>query len=131
MVINRAKEVCEYCLLPQALSFLVFEVEHVISEKHNGRTTKSNLALACPICNRFKGSDLGSLDPKTGKLTPFFNPRNQRWSEHFKLENGKIIPLSPEGRVTVLIFHFNNYERVIERLRIKIDRGRRLPASTF
>ncbi len=33
-----------------------------------------NLALACPYCNRYKGTDLGSLDPETGQLTPFFNP---------------------------------------------------------
>jgi 5-methylcytosine-specific restriction endonuclease McrA len=65
-------------------------MEHVIAEKHGGTTTADNLALACPYCNRAKGSDLGSLDPETGQLTPFFNPRIDVWQEHFLLEDGYI-----------------------------------------
>ncbi len=34
-----------------------------------------NLALACLRCNRHKGPNVGSFDPLTGQLTPFFNPR--------------------------------------------------------
>lgn len=73
-VTERAGSRCEYCLYPQAAALLAFEFEHVVSEKHGGATTADNLALACPYCNRFKGTDLGSLDPETGQLTPFFNP---------------------------------------------------------
>jgi len=72
-VIERAESKCEYCLFPQSLSFLAFEMEHIIAEKH-GATTAENLALDRPYCNRAKGTDLGSLDPETGQLTPFFNP---------------------------------------------------------
>ena len=97
VVRERADGRCEYCLYPQAMSFLVFEVEHIIAEKHGGTTTADNLALACPYCNRFKGTDLGSLDPETGQLTPFFNPRTQRWAEHFRLDGARIVPLTPEG----------------------------------
>src|SRR5262245_35673880 len=46
----------------------------------------SNLALACFDCNRYKGSDLASLDPETGSLTPLFNPRLDDWSTHFETE---------------------------------------------
>jgi hypothetical protein len=84
-VIKRADGRCEYCLYPQAASFLAFEIEHISAEKHGGKTVLENLALACPYCNRysnrFKGTDLGSLDPESGLLIPFFNPRS----------NGKII----------------------------------------
>ena len=58
----------------------------VSTKKHSGDTTFENLALACPFCNRAKGSDLESIDPDTGQLTPFFNPRIQDWGDHFRLD---------------------------------------------
>jgi hypothetical protein len=122
-VIQRAGKRCEYCLYPQDLSFLAFEVEHIISEKHGGGTTESNLALACPYCNRYKGSDLGSIDPETGLLTPFFNPRTQDWPDHFRLNDPRIIPLTAEGRVTVAILRLNHPDRLQERQWL-IDAGR-------
>jgi hypothetical protein len=100
------------------MSFLAFEVEHIIAEKHGGATTADNLALACPYCNRFKGTDLGSLDPETGRLTPFFNPRTQRWDDHFRLDAARIVPLSPKGRVTVAILQLNHPDRIMERQRL-------------
>ena len=63
LVVARAGARCKYCRFPQAASFFTFEIEHIIAEKHGGATVQSNLALACPFCNRFKGTDLGSLDP--------------------------------------------------------------------
>ncbi|SRR5579885_623079 len=115
LVRERAAERCEYCRYPQAMALLTFEVEHVVAEKHNGATASDNLALACPYCNRFKGTDLGSLDPETGQLTPFYNPRTQRWADHFRLEGVRISPLTPEGRVTVAIFQMNHEDRIAER----------------
>jgi HNH endonuclease len=115
IVTERAQEQCEYCLFPQSLSLFVFEMEHIIAEKHDGITESENLALSCPACNRFKGSDLGSIDPETKQLTPFFHPRLQQWSEHFQLNGGMIIPLTPAGRVTAKILQFNLDERILER----------------
>jgi len=118
IVRERAGGRCEYCLYPQDMSFLAFEVEHIIAEKHGGTTTADNLALACPYCNRFKGTDLGSLDPETGQLIPFFNPRTQRWVEHFRLDGAQIISLTPEGRVPVATFRLNHPDRILERQRL-------------
>jgi hypothetical protein len=97
------------------VTFLAFEMEHIIAEKHGGTTTLDNLALACPYCNRAKGTDLGSIDPETNRLTPFFNPRTQTWQDHFTLSGAAIIPQTPEGRVTVLILQFNHPNRIQER----------------
>ena len=121
-VIARANERCEYCLTPQLFSFLAFEMEHIIAEKHGGDSSLDNLALACPHCNRAKGSDLGSLDPLTGILTPFFNPREQEWSDHFVFIGRVIEPLSAHGRVTTKIFQFNHPDRLAERFWVDIDR---------
>lgn len=114
-VIERANSRCEYCRFPQGITLLAFEMEHIISEKHGGTTTLENLALACPYCNRAKGTDLGSIDPETNQLTPFFNPRTQTWQDHFTLSDATIIPQTAEGRVTVLILQFNHPDRVQER----------------
>ncbi len=105
----------EYCLYPQAFAFLAFEVEHIIAEKHGGATAVDSLALACPYCNRFKGSDPGSFDPETGHLVPFYHLRRQQWEHHFRLEGAWIVPLTPEGRVTIAILQLNNHDRVLER----------------
>jgi hypothetical protein len=123
MVIERAAGRCEYCRYPQEMAFLAFEVEHIVAEKHGGPTTPDNLALACPYCNRFKGTDLGSLDPETGQLTPFYNPRTQQWAEHFQLDGAQILPLTPAGRVTVTILRLNHSDRIQERVRL-IEAGK-------
>jgi 5-methylcytosine-specific restriction endonuclease McrA len=54
----RSKELCEYCRLPQWAYPWTFQVDHIIAEQHLGKTQMSNLALACPRCNRRKGPNL-------------------------------------------------------------------------
>ena len=111
-VTERAGECCEYCLLPQEFSLYSHEVDHIIAEKHRGRTVVENLCLACLECNRAKGSDFGSFDPETGAIILLYNPRQQRWSEHFLLEGARIVRLSPEGRVTAFVLKLNDEIRV-------------------
>jgi len=111
-VIERARECCEYCLLPQAVSLYTHEVDHIIAEKHRGETVLENLCLACLECNRAKGSDFGSFDPETGEITLLYNPRQQSWEEHFRLDGARIVPLSPEGRVTAFVLKLNDEIRV-------------------
>ena len=115
LVAARANHRCEYCLIHEADTFFGCEVDHIISRKHGGATTTDNLAYACQICNRRKGSDLGSLAQGTGKLVSFFNPRTDRWAEHFALTGALIKPLTDIGEVTARIFEFNLEERVLER----------------
>ena len=35
-VIERANELCEYCLIPQSFSFSTHEIDHIIAQKHGG-----------------------------------------------------------------------------------------------
>ena len=114
-VIQRADNRCEYCLTPHSASLFTFEMEHIRSEKHGGLSELDNLALACPFCNRAKGSDLGSFDSVTGTLVLFYNPRLQDWFDHFALSGAEIVPLTAEGRVTVANLQFNQLERLTER----------------
>lgn len=118
LVFERAEGRCEYCLLPQAVAAYKHEADHVIPRQHDGQTTADNLALACSRCNRYKGYNVGSFDPESGDLVPFFNPRTQVWSTHFRLEGAFILPLTPAGRVTVKMLRFNEPDRVEERERL-------------
>lgn len=114
-VSKRANHCCEYCLLPQSVAIHKHEPDHVVPLQHGGETEEQNLALACMRCNRYKGTNVGSFDPETDKLVPFFDPRKHNWSEHFKLISGFIRPLTPEARVTVKILRLNDEKRVRER----------------
>lgn len=115
LVCNRANHACEYCLIPEIAVLVSHEIDHVIAEKHGGKTEESNLALACTICNKYKGSDLASIDPINGEIVILYQPRRDRWSDHFKLEKGEIIPLTAIARVTVRLLQMNRLERIEER----------------
>jgi hypothetical protein len=114
-VITRARESCEYCLVHADYAMLVHEVDHIIAQKHGGASTIRNLAYACAQCNRFKGSDLSSLDPKTGELVSLFNPRIHTWWEHFELDGPRIMPLYASGRATDRLLQLNQVDRLLLR----------------
>ena len=119
---ERAQGRCEYCRIHEVDMFYPHEADHVIAEKHGGPTSLENLAWACLYCNRFKGSDLASLDPLSNKIVHLFNPREQRWNRHFRLNGGLIEGMTTSGRATAALLHFNDAERVAQRLGL-IDIG--------
>jgi len=80
----RAAGLCEYCRISERFTLAEHEIDHVIAVKHGGQTIAENLALCCAVCNRFKGSDIASIDPETGQLTPLFNPRVDHWDDHYQ-----------------------------------------------
>jgi len=114
-VVERAGKRCEYCLIHEDDVVAAHQIDHVIAEKHGGATDPDNLAFSCMLCNLRKVSDLSSVDPAYGEITPLFIPRSQVWSEHFRLEGLRIVGLTPEARATVELLQLNSYERLSER----------------
>ncbi len=114
-VYERAGGQCEYCLMPQVAVFVPHEIDHIVARKHGGQTESDNLALACSMCNKRKGSDLTSIDPDSGEITPLYHPRHHRWLDHFRLDQSHIIPETPIGRATAALLQFNQAERIAER----------------
>ena len=115
LVQQRADRRCEFCLMPETGAFLPHEIDHVIAEKHGGETSEQNLAWTCAVCNKRKGSDLTSIDPHSGEIVALFHPRQDYWSDHFKLAGAAIEPLTPTGRFTVRLLQLNHPDRVEER----------------
>jgi HNH endonuclease len=114
-VVARAEEICEYCLIAEDDTFFGCEADHIVSEKHGGPTEVENLSYACVSCNQAKGSDIGSIDWETQEYTRFFNPRTDRWADHFELVGNRIEGFTPIGHVTARILRFNTAERRLER----------------
>lgn len=123
LVVARAEDLCEYCLIAEEDMFYGGETDHIISEKHGGSTDADNLAYACVFCNQGKGSDVGSIHWETKGFVRFFNPRTDAWADHFELVGSRVEGLTPIGVVTARILAFNGGERVLERKTLQ-DMGR-------
>lgn len=117
LISARADHLCEYCLIHSDDTFFGCEIDHIVSEKHGGPTREDNLAYACLVCNRNKGSDIASIVPGTDERVRFFNPRTERWRDHFHLDSDgfTILALTAIGEATSRILGFNAGERLLER----------------
>lgn len=119
----RANGHCEYCKDGTEDRLVSFHVDHIIAEKHHGKTEESNLALACASCDSHKGSNISSIDQETGEKTELFNPRTDNWSDHFKVKGNKIEGLTPKGRATADVLEFNSPKRMSAREEIQPSEG--------
>jgi hypothetical protein len=113
LVAERARWRCEYCLSPSDFSTQPFEADHIVPVSKGGATVAENLALSCG-CNRYKGSRTHARDPQTGRVVPLFNPRRQRWPQHFEWSKDfrLVVGRTATGRATVAALHLNRAELV-------------------
>ncbi len=54
--------------MPEIAVFVSHEIDRAIGEKHGRQTDENNWALACTICNKYKGSDLASIEPSNEEM---------------------------------------------------------------
>jgi hypothetical protein len=88
LVWQRVGGLCEYCLMPQEYDIAVFEIDHIISQKHDGPTAAGNPALSCFYCNSFKG--------------------RHSWTRHFRWQGAYLIGRTSIGRVTIAVLKIND-----------------------
>ncbi len=120
LVRERAQGRCEYCGKPEEDEIYPHHVEHIIARKHGGPTIADNLAWACIRCNMAKGTDIATIEEESGALTRLFDPRVQRWEEHFLLEASMhIIGLTVVGRATVALLNLNEPDEVEARRQLR------------
>lgn len=109
IIIERAKECCEYCRSQARFALQSFSVEHIIPRSKGGETTLDNLALACQGCNNHKYNKTVGIDSINNNFVPLYHPRKQLWHQHFAWNQNftEIIGLTPTGRATVETLKLN------------------------
>ena len=83
----RAGHRCEYCRAPQPVTGIRYHLKHVFPQSLGGTDDLDNLALACPTCNYYKSNHLLGIDEEGVAGRPLFNPRKDRWHEHFEFDS--------------------------------------------
>ena len=111
-VARRANHQCEYCLAPDEFFNSPFEVEHLVPRARGGRGHLDNLVLACRNCNGSKHARLALRDLETHVEVTIFNPRRQRWSDHFVFQISEVaVEIAGKtaiGRATALHLNMNS-----------------------
>lgn len=114
-VARRAAGRCEYCHIPDWLATIDFELDHIIAGFHHGELKLENVAYACYSCNRYKQSNIAGRNPVTGRMVRLFNPRIDRWSQHFTWHGPSLVGKTTRGRVTIDVLRINRPERLAMR----------------
>lgn len=106
---QRAHECCEYCQSLAAFATQSFTIEHTHPLVKGGTNSLDNLALAYPGCNAYKGDKTEGLNPFDNTFVPLFNPRTQRWTDHFIWSDDYtlLFGLTPTGRATIDTLRMN------------------------
>lgn len=108
---ERAGFRCEYCRLPVRGQVATFPVDHAIPRSSGGLTALPNLALACPHCNGHKWAHTAATDPVTAEVVPLFNPRADRWEDHFQwsvADRSILEGRTARGRATLELLQMNH-----------------------
>jgi hypothetical protein len=102
-IARRAGECCEYCRSQARFSPDPFSIEHIRPRSKGGTDEDDNLALACQGCNNRKYTHVEARDPVSGNLVSLYDPRRQRWADHFSWNEDftLVIGLTATGRATV------------------------------
>ena len=108
-VIERAQGRCEYCQSRADYTTEPFAVEHIMPVSRGGTSALDNLAFSCSGCNGHKYNRTEAPDSTDRILVPLYNPRQQRWQDHFcwSDDHTQIIGLTPTGRATVEALQMN------------------------
>jgi hypothetical protein len=107
---SQAGNQCGYCRSQQQYVWGTLEIEHIIPRSLGGSNEEENLWLACRPCNGYKATQTHAIDPVTEQNVPLYNPRQQKWTEHFCWSDDGIyvLGLTACGRSTIRALQMNN-----------------------
>lgn len=100
---------CAYCRTPEALTVVIFEIEHIMPRSVGGATSFDNLCLACPTCNRYKSDRTFGLGDKQQQEAALFHPHRDVWTQHFSWNEDatELVGLTLTGQVTIDTLRMN------------------------
>jgi hypothetical protein len=89
----------------------------LIRSQEEGRINGSELwrHYVCDFDNLHKGPNIAGVDPITREVTRLYNPRRDRWRDHFAWLGGTVIGLTPIGRTKIHVLAMNDPEQVAVR----------------
>ncbi|HRI58211.1 MAG TPA: HNH endonuclease signature motif containing protein [Saprospiraceae bacterium] len=124
----RSGHCCEYCKSQDKFSPVFFTIDHIIPPLQGGTHDVENLAYSCPLCNRLKWQKVHGVDPVTKNPVRIFNPRLDRWQDHFQWSEDylQIIGITAIGRATVDVLRLNR-EKLITYRREMFEIGQHPP----
>ncbi|MGI6414220.1 MAG: HNH endonuclease [Thermoguttaceae bacterium] len=109
---KRAGRRCEYCRMHQSLQGATFHVEHVVPRSLGGTSEIHNLAWACPSCNLHKSDRVEVQLPGVPQAVLLFNPRTNRWDEHFAWDGYRVVARTPVGQAAIDVLKLNHHRRI-------------------
>src|SRR5205807_7083211 len=103
LVAARSHARCEYCQTPEDHCVDPFCIEHITPRAAGGSSDPENLAWSCQGCNSFKYAATEAPDRMSGELASLYDPRQDRWEEHFawSADKTQLEGLTPCGRATI------------------------------
>ena len=95
--------------MPELAVFAAFHCDHFRPKADGGETSAANLVWACPNCNQDKRESIIAIDPRTQLYGPLFNPRTDKWDQHFKWSGDKLSlrGKTAKGRATIRLLRMN------------------------
>lgn len=132
---ERANYLCEYCHSSEEASAARFEIDHIKPRSLGGSDELNNLALACQRCNGYRYNFTEGIDPNSLISVLLFNPRLDRWNDHFIWKNNGLIikGKTPIVRATCDRLDFNDHKHndgaIVTARRLWIRGGWHPPAS--
>ncbi len=122
-IADNDKGQCCYCKTNAANSGIPMTHDHIKPISKSGENTFENICLACRSCNEFKSDLVEAIDPLSGEITSLFNPRIQKWSDHFVWSSDatRIEGLTTIGRATITCLRMNNSVIIVARRRWAIS----------
>ncbi|MBZ0306097.1 MAG: hypothetical protein K8I82_08530 [Anaerolineae bacterium] len=118
-LLKAADRRCEFCRtpLPHAINLMVGELDPQEQFKFD------NLCLECMYCHKFRVNRTGKIfDPLTLRDAALFNPRQDRWLEHFtwSVDGLHLVGLTPTGRATIIHLRLHSqYHQNLRKIGLK------------
>jgi hypothetical protein len=110
---------CGYCRTDERLTGSPLSIEHILPIAAGGPTERENLWRSCRECNERKGAQVQATDPESSEIVALYNPRTQRWADHFRWSDDGlfVLGLTAVGRATVVALDLNRAHQLVARQR--------------
>ena len=122
LVLAESKGFCEYCWLHSNFSSNSFHFDHILPTSKGGLSVFKNIVRSCGGCNGYKHDKTHYRDPLTRQLCRLYNPREDKWQEHFQWSNDDLVVegITGIGRATVELLQLNRIGSVNLRVLLKL-----------